>query len=191
MNRRTSLKNILLFGALGTASFSVFKWIKLNQPIDPAALQGKRELIAELVELIIPTTDTPGAKAAGVHDYIIGVMLNCKGAKEQEKFYNGLTDIEAYTADEYNQPFLKCTKDQKNAALKYAMDHGEYSNRILNKINNKLLGQPFFAALKELTVQGYCISRTGATEALAYDYIPGTFSACIPIQKNQKSWATK
>jgi len=191
VNRRTYLKNILIFGAFGTASFSVFKWVKLNQPVNPEQLLGKRELIAELVELILPTTDTPGAKAAGVHDYVISVMLNCRSAKQQEKFFNGLEDVEAYTLHNYDKSFIKCTPAEKKATLQYAMDHGEYSSSILNKINNKFLGQPFFAALKELTIQGYCISRIGATQALAYDYVPGKFSACVPIEKNQKSWATK
>lgn len=191
MNRRTYLKNIFILGALGTASFSVFKWVKLNRPVNPEELIKKREIIAELAEIIIPATDTPGAKAAGVHDYIINVMINCKDAKNQEKFLHGIEDLEDYALNKYNKSFLKCSQTEKVQILQYSADNGEYKNRILNKINNKLLGQPFFPTLKGLTVQGYCTSQLGATQGLAYDYIPGTYNACIPILKNQKSWATK
>ncbi|MGY0037942.1 gluconate 2-dehydrogenase subunit 3 family protein [Pedobacter sp. NJ-S-72] len=55
----------------------------------------------------------------------------------------------------------------------------------------KFLGIPFFIILKQLTVEGYCTSQTGATKGLAYDYIPRTFASCIPLTKNQRSWATK
>lgn len=191
MNRRTYLKNIFLIAAIGTTSFSIFKWIRINQPINKVDLLKKRDIIAELAELIIPTTDTPGAKAAGVHDYIINVLINCREAKDQQQFFHGIEDLEKYAYDKYGKPFLNCSQNEKIEILQHSADQGEYKIKILNKVNNRLLGQPFFTDLKNLTVQGYCASELGATKGLAYDYIPGTYTACIPILKNQKSWATK
>jgi hypothetical protein len=191
VNRRAYLKNIFILGALGTASISVFKVLKADTPVDPHVFIRQGDLLADLVEMIIPATDTPGAKEAGVHGYIINVMTNCREPKVQIKFMNGLEDLNTYSLNNYDSPFLKCTIDQKTEILNYFEAHGEYKNRLLNKINNKLLGRPFFSTLKDLTIQGYCSSELGATQGLAYDYIPGTYSACIPILKNQKSWATK
>jgi hypothetical protein len=61
---------------------------------------------------------------------------------------------------------------------------------MLNKINKKLFGESFFFKLKELTIEGYCLSQPGATIGLAYDYIPGKYEGCTPLKPNQKSWAT-
>lgn len=191
MTRRTYLKNLFFLGAIGATSFSIFKWVRLNEPIDPGQLIKKREVLAELAELIIPATDTPGAKAAGVHDYIINVVINCNQPKEQENFLHGIESLEGYALQNYGRDFLKCSLKQRTETLEYFDQHGEFSNRILNKINNKIFGQPFFPHLKALTIQGYCVSMLGATQGLAYDYIPGTYEACIPLLKNQRSWATK
>jgi hypothetical protein len=191
VNRRTYLKNILYLGAVGTAYASIWKFVKADPIVDPHAFIQQRDLLAELVEIIIPTTDTPGAKAAGVHDYIIKVMMNCREPRAQSKFINGLEDLNAYSLDNYGKTFLKCTINEKTAILNHSEAHSEYKNRLINKISNKLLGRPFFTTLKDLTVQGYCTSELGATQGLAYDYIPGAYRACIPILKHQKSWATK
>lgn len=191
MDRRSYLKTVLVLGVTSVASLSVFKWVAINKAVDKKQLLGKRDILAELVELIIPATDTPGAKSAGVHDYIIEVMVNCNPAKQQRKFFSGLEDLEKYTLDHYQEDFLHTSIENRTAVLEHFANHSGYSSKILNKINNKLLGEPFYSKLRSLTVEGYCQSRLGATQGLAYDYVPGSYEACIPIHKNQKSWATK
>lgn len=191
MNRRLYLKSTLALGGLAAVSFSLFKWFSLNTRVNPADLLDKRLLIAELAEMIIPRTATPGAKDAGVENYIINVLINCNSTKQQHKFYYGIIDLEAYSRSNFGKEFLKCSKKEKEEILQYFSVHSKYPNEILNKVNNKFFGKSFFSKLKELTVEGYCLSEAGATKGLAYDYIPGSFQACIPLQKNQKSWATK
>ncbi|WP_052495982.1 gluconate 2-dehydrogenase subunit 3 family protein [Pedobacter lusitanus] len=192
MDRRSYLKSVAGLAVAGTASFSVFKWFSIHRKVVPAEFSSKHELLAELAEMIIPQTDTPGAKAANVHEYIIAVMVDCTSVKEQNKFIDGIAELEEYAAREYGKEFLKCNPAERKAVLKQmAKNSSGYSYKILNKINNKIFGKPFFLKLRELTVEGYCQSRLGATQGLAYDYIPGTFEACIPIRPNQRSWATK
>jgi hypothetical protein len=191
VDRRSYLKTILVLGASSVASLSVFKWVAINKAVTKQEFIDKRDIIAELAELIIPATDTPGAKAAGVHDYIINVLVNCNPVKQQRKFYSGIEDVEKYTLKNFGQSFMEANFEKRTAVLAHFANHAGYSSRILNKINNKLLGEPFYSKLRYLTVEGYCQSQIGATQGLAYDYIPVTYEACIPILKNQKSWATK
>jgi len=154
-------------------------------------LQGYGPLIAELAEVIIPRTDTPGAKDAFVHQFIIKVILNCNHPRQQQIFMRGLEDLEQYTHDQFHQSFIKCSQVEKESIVQHFSDHAAYSMEILNKVQKKLWGVSFFTKFKNLTVEGYCLSEAGATQGLAYDYIPGTFIACTPLQANQKSWATK
>lgn len=191
MNRRTTLKSILALSVAGISSFSAYKWVSLNKEVDIAELQSYKSLIAELAETIIPATDTPGAKEAGVGSYIMNILTNCTGKREQNKFLNGLQDLEAYASDSFGRSFAQCNINEKTTILKHFEEKGSYSFQILNKINNKFLGQSFFSKLKNLTVEGYCLSELGATKGLVYDYIPQTFEACISLKTNQKSWATK
>lgn len=191
MDRRAYLKSIFTLGVAGTTSFSLYKWFDLNSPVEAKQLWDKQPIIAELAEIIIPRTDTPGARDAKVDLYIINVMLQCNAVKQQHKFCSGIVDLENYARNQYGRDFLQCNTSEKNEIVLYASKHSEFSYRILNKINNKFFGQPFFQKLKMLTVEGYCMSMAGATQGLAYDYIPGYFQSCIPYGKNQKSWATK
>jgi hypothetical protein len=191
LKRRTYLKSIFAIGALSATSFSLFRWFDLNKPIEPAELWNKKAVIAELAEMIIPRTHTPGAKDANVQDYIISVILNCNAVKQQHKFFYGLEDLEKYAIEQYGKDFLKCNAVQKKEIMVHSAKNAQYSYGILNKINNKFFGQSFFSKLKNLTVEGYCLSMPGATQGLAYDYIPGKYEACVPLQLNQKSWATK
>lgn len=191
MNRRSYLKYISILGGLGICSFSVFKWVELNTHLDPAQLQRKKDIISELAEIIIPETDTPGAKSAHVEDYIIKVLLNCTDIMKQNKFFAGIQGIEEYSLRKYGKEFLNCSTAEKKAVFEYAANHSGFSYRILNRINKKFFGESFYLTLRDLTIEGYCMSKPGATQGLAYDYLPVNYDACVVLKPNQKSWATK
>ena len=73
MNRREALKKIsLVLGASLSAQITagVMGQILNTGPSLPVSAD-REKLISELADVIIPTTDTPGAKAAGVEKFII------------------------------------------------------------------------------------------------------------------------
>jgi hypothetical protein len=49
--------------------------------------------------------------------------------------------------------------------------------------------QSFFKILKDYTLTGYFLSEVGATQALAYERVPGGFQGDLPLKANQKAWA--
>lgn len=191
MNRRTLIKGIAVVSSLGLSSFSLYKWFSLSAKPDHRTLHEQQGLIAELAEVILPRTQTPGAKDAMVDIYIVDMIESCTDVKSQNNFINGLNELRNYTLNNYNTPFSECSNNDKIAILKYFERKSTYHYNILNKIDRKILGKPFFVKLKELTIEGYCISKVGATMGLEYDYIPHNFQACIPLTKDQRSWATK
>ncbi|SMC95732.1 gluconate 2-dehydrogenase subunit 3 family protein [Pedobacter nyackensis] len=191
MDRRTTVKSILAVSAISFTSFSVFKWFDLHKKPDLNYLNSKKILIEELTEMIIPTTDTPGAKEAKVADFILLTVANCLDVKEQNGFISGLKSLEKYSVEKFNVDFIGCSTENREKILTHFQSMDIYDYSILNKVRRKILGSPFFVQLKWLTVYGYCTSKPGATKGLAYDYIPGNYAACFPLQPNQKSWATK
>jgi len=191
LNRRTSLKGILTLGILGVSSFSVYNWINLHRKISLTELLSFKQLLAELAETIIPETDTPGAKRAGVENYILNVISNCTSKVDQNRFLIGLHDVENHSLVEYNKSFILCKDKERVEILNFFQAKDVYKYQIIKRFHNKILGQTFFSKLKQLTVEGYCCSEIGATKGLAYDYIPGKYHACIALNPNQKSWATK
>ena len=77
----------------------------------------QNQTVIALVDLIIPATDTPGAKAALVNrhmDHILGA------APEDEKtsFREGLWWVDGYAIRKHGKPFASCTAAEQTAILK-------------------------------------------------------------------------
>ena len=49
--------------------------------------------------------------------------------------------------------------------------------------------ESFFKILKDYTMTGYFLSEVGATQALAYERVPGGFQGDLELKPNQKAWA--
>lgn len=191
MNRRNAIKGVVAFSFIGIISGSLYEWFTLNSKIDINLLQKKKQLIADLAEVIIPRTNTPGAKDVKVEEFILKTIINCTEVRGQNIFVNGLSDVEDYSKKQFGKSFHNCNLTEQTRILSHfeAKSHG--FNSTISKIEGKFIGKPFFTQLKELTVVGYFTSQPGATDALAYDYIPGRYDGCIKLTPNQKSWATK
>lgn len=149
-----------------------------------------REMLGDLVDLIIPPTDSIGAKDAGVHHYVMLMVKDAISGKEQRNFMNGLEDLRTYCHDYFAVPYEQCSLEEKSKALRYFSQKGIQTG-LMGKVRTKIFGKPFFRMLKELTVEGYCTSEQGATGLLAYEYIPGRYNAVTTMNKNTKTWATK
>jgi len=190
MNRRKAIGGILGLAGVSYASVIGVNHFKENSTESRGRLAAHADFMAELVDVIIPATTTPGAKMAGVQDYIINYMEDCSSRKEYNNFLNGLNDLREQCENSYGCHFEACSASQKNELLEN-LDKSWNSKGLLMKINNKLLGRSFFNLLKTLTIEGYCTSLMGVTKHLEYLPIPGRYKAVTELQTNQKSWATK
>ena len=76
MNRREAVQRITLLmgGALSTQLTAGLMGQVLNTGASVPVSAEQEKLLAEVAEVIIPTTDTPGAKAAGVAQFIVRVV---------------------------------------------------------------------------------------------------------------------
>lgn len=175
MKRRKALQLAALsLGAFFSPELAVLA--QAQSPLDGASLattSDQEMLIAELADLIIPNTETPGAKAAGVEKFIIRVLRDCHNPEEQKGFYNSLARLEAEGVQIFGLPFLQLNTQQRTELLTRCT----------------VRDKPFFLKLKQLTVTGYFTSEIGATKALAYLPIPGRFQGVVPIESGQKTWA--
>jgi hypothetical protein len=175
MNRRESIQRItlLLGGVLSTQLTAGL----MGQVINPGASvpvgAEQQKLLAEVADIIIPATDTPGAKAAGVEQFIVRVMRDCYQMEDQEKFYAGLAKLDADSKTAHGKDFAELDLAAKNEMVKKATT------------NNR----EFFKTMKQLTVTGYFTSEIGATKALEYLPIPGRFEGTVPMKPGQKAWA--
>ncbi|MGY0037943.1 gluconate 2-dehydrogenase subunit 3 family protein [Pedobacter sp. NJ-S-72] len=140
MDRRTTIKGLIVFISVGFSSFSIYKWIAINSIADVSQLHQKKILISELAEVIIPRTDTPGAKDARVEDFIIEMITSCTEPRTQHNFLSGLADLEVYVFRNYKRDFIACSRSEKLEILKYFEAKSFYKQGIINKVAHKVFG---------------------------------------------------
>jgi hypothetical protein len=189
MNRRKAISSIFLVAGAGAAAITGVKVGTLYKQPDLVWLSTQLPLIAELAETIIPLTDTPGAKAAGVAPFIVTMVNDCTPKKTQNKFLNGLKEVEQRAHATFQRSFTDCSPDERYSILEHFEQRDRPYKRLAGKISFRLFGYSFFSVLKRYTVMGYCNSMVGATRGLAYQHIPGRYQGCMPLQDGQKAWA--
>jgi hypothetical protein len=79
--------------------------------------ENQKKLIEEIAELYIPETSTPGAKAAGVPDFIIMMIEECYTKEDKERFYKGLNELNGKAKQQFGKEFLKAAKDQQTGLV--------------------------------------------------------------------------
>jgi gluconate 2-dehydrogenase gamma chain len=128
-------------------------------PFTPKALSpAQLETVATLAELIIPTTDTPGAKTALVDRFIDNVMANALPA-DKERFLTGLAWVDTRSSALYGKPFTGATPAQQTELLtKLAAASGHAAD--------DAPGVPFFNAMKQMTISGYYSTKIGLEQEL-------------------------
>lgn len=144
-------------------------------------------IVAEVAEIIIPKTDTPGAKDVGVPQFIDILVRDCYTKEDQDNFLNGLADFDKGAKDAYGDAFLDL--DPAKQVEYVTKVHGDVIEAAkAPEFRDK--PRPFMHIVKELTVIGFFTSEPGATQVLQYDEIPGAYKGCIPLAEVGKTWAT-
>ena len=172
MNRREVLRNTALaaggFIALPTWAEA---WTPSNVRNRNIFLSGEQEaLLTSIIDTIIPTTDTPGAKDLGVPAFIQKMLVDCYEKDVQENFIKGLEKTEALAKDSYLSAFGSCTALQRK--------------EVLNKLSTSAdqTQKDYFALVKSLMILGFTTSEYVQTKHLNYNPIPGHYYGCIPVK---------
>ena len=129
-------------------------------PFAPKALNKEQlETVATLVELIIPTTETPGARAALVDRFIDNVLANARPG-DKERFVSALAWLDARSAAlNGGKAFTAATPEQQTAILtRLAAESGHEAD--------DQPGVPFFNAVKAMTISGYYSTQIGLEQEL-------------------------
>ena len=84
----------------------------------PRALdEVQADLLGAVVDHIIPPTDTPGARDAGVPQFIDVMLAEYYTPSEREEFLAGLRDIDARARRRCGGAFLSCAQRDQRALL--------------------------------------------------------------------------
>jgi gluconate 2-dehydrogenase gamma chain len=153
----------------------------MSQPYQPIFFSTEQFcMVDRLAEMIIPANDTPGAREAGVAEFIDFMLANKVsvspgdsyqsagddrgksltpdririGGELQEQFALGLAWLNARSKSEFGHEFMDCSEDQQSGLLETLAYRSKYQP-------NTEIGRDFFRLMRDYTVVGYYTSKIG------------------------------
>lgn len=152
----------------------------------PTALTPDQARLVDVVaELIIPKTDTPGGREAGVPQFVDRALADYYNKAQADRLRAGLARMDADARAAHGDVFVALTPEQQIELL-------NGYDREAAAAQGHTAGEPhFFPLLEDLVTVGYFTSEPGATVALSYDPVPGAYHGCVPLAELGRGWATR
>ncbi len=141
------------------------------------------ELLEALVDVIVPATDTPGAREAGVVVFIDTVLSSWLDPEDRDRFLAGLAEIDTAAQASQGNAFRSLEPDRQLAFLTQLDADASSAGGAGSG------PPPFFAGLKQLTLVGYYTSEVGATQELQWMAVPGRYDGDLPLEEVGRTWA--
>lgn len=178
VNRRALLKSAILLvgGTLAGLPGQVLAQAADAAPAARFFSKTQFATMAEVADIILPRTDTPGAKDAGVPDYLDALMVNWASPERQQQFLALIDEIDA-RARSAGGAFPSLPMARRVELL------GAFDAEKLAASD-----QPY-AKFKELVLTLFYMSEAGATKELRYELIPGKFEPGIEVTSDTRAWA--
>jgi len=190
MQRRDALK--LLFGGavlptLGPEAFALFR------AAHPAAGYSTRTLNAHqnatviaMTDLIIPATETPGAKGALVNEFIDLILTEWATDGERAHFLSGLDGVDKQSEELFGKQFVDVSPAQQTALLQSIEEDALAHDGVPHPVNPVLVHDTqlqgnFWMVFKRMTLHGYYTSEIGFSQELKLQIIPGQYHGCAPL----------
>ena len=202
MERRELLKMIaLLTGGVVIGGDVFLSGCKTNTSGGPTFSSGNIAMLDEIGETIIPATNTPGAKATQIGEFMKTMVTDCYTQDQQKIFTAGMAGLNDACKKVNDKNFMDCSLEQRKSFLitlekeakeyNTKRDEKEKTAKENAKMNPDYIGMPshYYTMMKQLTLLGYFSSEIGSKQALRFLPIPGKYDGAYPYKKGDKAWA--
>ena len=195
MQRRDILKLLGSAAAISTLPQEAFTVLAqasaqtTNSSRSKTLTPHQNETVITITELIIPKTNTPGAKGAKVNEFIDLLLTEWFEPAEKRDFLHGLEQVDVQSRKLFSASFVECQPDQQIQLLKQldaaAMEFAE-KQRAAKHTSSEPPPMDFFYQLKKLTLTGYYTSEIGFSQELQQEIIPPHYTGCVPVSEGAK-----
>lgn len=175
MNRRVVFKHL--------ATAAAAAWIlpscvsdpkKVSIALNHLQITGDEEaLLGDLADVMIPATETPGARAVGAHLFALVMVDDCLSQQEQEMYLKGM------------RTFSDALKSITGKS--FADGSAEERLQMLTAVEQRKEGLPeemkvFYSRTRNYILQGYMTSQHFLTNVKPYQLVPGpNYRGCVPM----------
>jgi hypothetical protein len=196
MQRRELLRIFAATAVAPVLSPDLFALLRQAHPAASYSLRTfnphQNDTVIAMAEIIIPATDTPGATAARVNEFMDFILADWATEQERVHFLAGLDNVDTQCSALFGKTLLESSALQQTTFLRSldeAVDWLHESDRIRdgafpNSRDTQLHGD-FFRVFKYMTLYGYYTSEIGFTQELKLEIMPGAFRGCDPIPEGK------
>ncbi len=170
MHRRELLKTLTgIFGMAVTLPSWANGWTSTGLSGPDLLSKEQKRLLSDLVDTILPKTDTPGASDLGVQHFVELMVQDCFEKPVQEQLGAGLVRLDKEAQNRFGRGFSTLQSGQKLDLVKsLAGKKDSEESAFLNSVRN-------------LTIQGYTSSEYFMTNVTKYELIPARYHGCVDI----------
>src|SRR2546425_8245799 len=198
MQRREALRLLMAGGVLPALPRNLFAFLQGAHPASGYAMRTlnphQNDTVVAMIDQIIPATDTPGAKAARVNEFIDVILTDWADDEERKNFLDGLAGVDKQSDELFGKNFVDASPAQQVTLLR-SMDESiaaqrarrrRHGNTIPDDRDKQLQGD-FFTVFKGITVHGYYTSEVAFSKELKLEIIPGAHHGCVPLPAEKKA----
>ena len=126
-------------------------------------------LLEQVTEVMIPATDTPGARGAGVPAFLRQLLADWGSEETRAAMVGVLQAIEKSAWNRFGAGFIELTGERR---LELMRAHDEQAIAMRDVA---------YGRFKYLVLLAYYHSEVGATQELRYELVPGAWKSCLPL----------
>lgn len=203
MDRRRALKNLGTgIGAftLSTSMINLLQSCQNQTNLNLLTFSSKQfSFISKLMDLIIPSTDLPGATDLKLNIFIDSYISEVWYSQNKDIFIQGLDKciLEVKNHEEKNLIALldKYLKIDKKISDKYDDMISDYEDKVKlgqnPSFDQNVFQYVFIKKLRDLSVMSFKINEYIAENVLAYNPIPGNYKGCVDLENTTggKAWS--
>jgi hypothetical protein len=169
VNRRS-----LILGAIflvgGAAALTRFNQGKGRDADDgPVLSTDQFALLEQVSDIFIPETDTPGARGAGVPEFIRQLLTAWGSGETRAAIVGVLESIEKQAWGRHAAGFLELPNERRISLVR-GLDEECMARQDVP-----------WTLFRRLVLVGYYHSEVGATQELRYELVPGAWRSCLPL----------
>lgn len=172
MNRRHTLKTILT-GTGGLIALPAWAngWTLSDLTTHHSSFSPtEQEILASVVDTIIPAGNSIGALSVGVDKYLQKLIEKCYEPAVQENVKKQLMGLEASAQTTFEEIFINCDPSQRQELL------------LKLSVSDKKEEKDFFNLMKSETIRGFNTSKEVMTTYLNYKIFPGHYYGCVDVK---------
>jgi hypothetical protein len=160
-------------------------------------------LLNEIGETILPTTNTPGAKAAKVGEFMQTMVKDCYTPAQQTTFLEGLRNFDSLSKKQVGKGFMELDVEKRKAFLvslekeakpfdaKVADEETKERENLKKtdwraEVDYQDKPRHYYTMMKQLTIFGFFSSKIGMTEVQDYKPVPGKYDGAYPFKKGDR-----